>query len=178
MKTICLALALPVLISSNAFAGGDDQIVSYSIVGVVKMEVEAPPPAPVAPKPVEPPVEAEPRAVVVDGHIQTLERVYFVSGRAEARSQSLATLDAVAVVMLTAPHLKVLKVEAHTDSVSTDNFALSQRRAEWVRSYLIKKGVSATRLQAEGFGDTRPVAPNDTFEGRQANRRVEFILRN
>ena len=88
----------------------------------------------------------------------------------------MPTLDAVAVVMLTAPHIQLLRIEAHTDTVAGDNRGLSQRRAEWVRAYLVKKGVAAERLVAAGFGDARPIAPNDTVEGRQQHRRVEFII--
>lgn len=178
MKSHWLVPGLISLLSGGVGLAADDQEESsYSVIGKVTIEVEAPPR--VAPEVVAPVVtETEPpRAVISAGRIHTLERVYFVSGRAEVRPQSLATLDAVAIVMITAPHLKRLRVEAHTDSVSSDNnLVLSQRRAEWVRAYLVKKGVAPERLEAEGFGDTRPIASNETNEGRQLNRRVEFII--
>jgi outer membrane protein OmpA-like peptidoglycan-associated protein len=69
-----------------------------------------------------------------------------------------------------------VEVAGHTDSVGTDehNMDLSQRRAEAVRAYLIGKGISAERLVAKGYGESQPVADNDTEEGRFKNRRVEL----
>ena len=163
-----LGLGLVLCAPANTSAAEED-VVSYSVMGTVTVEVEVP--TRTAPPPQDPV-----RVIVADGQIHTLERVFFVSGGAEVRSLSLPTLDAVAVVMITAPHIRVLRIEAHTDTVAGDNLGLSQRRAEWVRAYLVKKGVAAERLVAAGFGDTRPIAPNDTVEGRQQHRRVEFII--
>jgi outer membrane protein OmpA-like peptidoglycan-associated protein len=69
-------------------------------------------------------------------------------------------------------------VEGHTDSTGKyeSNIKLSERRAEAVRTYLVKKGVQPDRLEAKGFGPDRPVADNKTAAGREANRRVEFVL--
>jgi len=69
-----------------------------------------------------------------------------------------------------------VEVAGHTDSVGTDehNMDLSQRRAEAVRAYLIGKGISAERLVAKGYGESQPVADNDTEAGRFKNRRVEL----
>jgi OOP family OmpA-OmpF porin len=64
----------------------------------------------------------------------------------------------------------------HTDAVGTDqyNMRLSLRRANAVRDYLIAGGISASRIRAEGFGESQPVASNETAEGRAQNRRVEL----
>ncbi len=145
---------------------------SYSVEGKVKVEVEAPPPTPIT-APAEPP----PVASVQDGQIRTLSPVYFESRGESALPTSLPALDAVAWVMLSNPRLGAVRIEAHTDSVASNNQSLSQRRADWVRGYLIKKGVAAERLEARGFGASRPIATNDTPEGRAQNRRVEFVLR-
>ena len=69
-----------------------------------------------------------------------------------------------------------MEIGGHTDSTGEDayNMGLSQRRAESVRSYLVSKGVKASRLEAKGYGETKPVASNDTNEGRAKNRRVEL----
>jgi outer membrane protein OmpA-like peptidoglycan-associated protein len=69
-------------------------------------------------------------------------------------------------------------VTGHTDSTGGHpyNMDLSQRRADSVSSYLGAQGVQAVRLQARGFGPDRPIAGNDTVEGRQENRRVEITL--
>lgn len=144
---------------------------SYSVEGKVKLEVELPPPTPPT-APAAPPAVAS----VQDGQIHTLSAVFFESGGDSVLPSSLPALDAVAWVLLSTPDIGGLRIEAHTDNVASNNQKLSQRRAEWVRSYLIKKGVAGERLEARGFGSIRPVATNDTFEGRARNRRVEFVI--
>ena len=69
-----------------------------------------------------------------------------------------------------------MRVEGHTDSRASDahNLDLSRRRAASVMRYLTEQGVDATRLDSEGFGESRPIADNETEEGRALNRRVEF----
>ena len=73
-----------------------------------------------------------------------------------------------------------LKVElgGHTDSQGADaaNQALSQKRAESVRQYLLGKGIAADRVTAVGFGEAQPIADNNPPEGRKENRRVEFKI--
>jgi len=68
------------------------------------------------------------------------------------------------------------EVGGHTDSVGSDSYnqRLSERRANAVKNDLISRGVPASQLTAVGYGETRPVASNDTAEGRAANRRVEI----
>jgi outer membrane protein OmpA-like peptidoglycan-associated protein len=70
-----------------------------------------------------------------------------------------------------------LTIEGHTDNVgdAQANVALSSKRAEAVKSYLVGKGVSADRLSTKGLGATKPAAPNTTAEGRQQNRCVELV---
>ena len=69
-----------------------------------------------------------------------------------------------------------IEIEGHTDSRGSValNKALSQARADTVRSYLIDNGVGAARINARGLGSERPIADNNTINGRQANRRIEF----
>src|SRR5207249_4766762 len=75
-------------------------------------------------------------------------------------------------------NIKRLRVEGHTDNRGdrTANLKLSQGRAQAVADYLVKSGIDRSRLDVEGFGDTRPVAPNLTTRGRELNRRVEFVI--
>ena len=96
--------------------------------------------------------------------IEMHEKIFFDRGKADLLKQN--------------PQVKLIRIEGHTDSRGNPkrNLLLSQRRAEAVRQYLISKGVAPDRLQAVGYGDTRPIAPNDTRKGRAANRRVEFII--
>lgn len=71
-----------------------------------------------------------------------------------------------------------MRVEGHTDDRGADaaNLALSQRRAEAVMKYLVNKGVAQSRLEAAGFGETRPLVKNDTPANQAKNRRVEFVI--
>jgi OOP family OmpA-OmpF porin len=73
----------------------------------------------------------------------------------------------------------VLEIEGHTDNTGdpASNLALSQQRAEAFRVYLIQQGVDGNMLVAKGYGDTKPVGPNDTDEGKFRNRRIEFAVR-
>jgi outer membrane protein OmpA-like peptidoglycan-associated protein len=69
-------------------------------------------------------------------------------------------------------------IEGHTDNKGADdaNMTLSQKRADAVKRYIASKGVSASRMTAIGYGETKPVADNDSEEGRALNRRVDFNL--
>ncbi len=106
----------------------------------------------------------------------TLEGVNFDNDSAKLRPEAIAILDKAAETLKQWGDIKV-EVAGHTDSVNTDeyNLALSQRRAEAVREYLIGKGVPADRLTAKGYGESKPVADDDTPEGRFKNRRVELV---
>jgi len=87
------------------------------------------------------------------------------------------TLNSVAIVLQEFDATTV-SVYGHADATGAEdyNLRLSQRRAQSVSSYLAGQGVAPARLQAIGFGETRPVAPNDTEAGRAANRRVEIVI--
>ena len=71
-----------------------------------------------------------------------------------------------------------IQLEGHTDNVGDDkaNQVLSQKRAESVRRYLIKKGIGPKRIQAVGYGESKPIASNDTDKGRQTNRRTVVTI--
>jgi chemotaxis protein MotB len=117
-----------------------------------------------------------------DGVVIRLSGSYlFDSGRAELKPNSLAVLDAVAAEVRLIPN--DVRVDGHTDSTPIDspryptNWELSAARALAVTRYLSESdGVPATRLVAAGFGEFRPLAPNDTREHRASNRRVEIHL--
>jgi outer membrane protein OmpA-like peptidoglycan-associated protein len=103
-----------------------------------------------------------------------LTGVVFDTGKAYVRKESEPKLDIVADFMT---HKRSARVEiaGHTDNVGNarSNKALSEKRAEACRKYIIAKGVDGDRIKAVGYGGERPVAPNDTEEGRQTNRRIE-----
>lgn len=107
----------------------------------------------------------------------TLEDVLFETGSAKLTSSSYPSLDRLATFMQRKKTL-VIEIAGHTDNVGNDvdNLALSQKRAETVRNYLIAKGISDTRLTARGYGPHEPVADNNTEAGRRQNRRTEVRI--
>ena len=111
--------------------------------------------------------------------IEILEKVHFAYGRARIRPDSYSLLKQVAQVIQGHSEIKKIRVEGHTDSHGSDesNQRLSERRANAVRTFLIKHGgVDPNRLEAVGYGESKPIAPNSTDMGRETNRRVEFII--
>jgi outer membrane protein OmpA-like peptidoglycan-associated protein len=103
--------------------------------------------------------------------------VLFDTGKAELKPEAVPSLDSLHQFLEKYPSV-VLGISGHTDDVGTDEYNqnLSERRALAVKNYLEIKGVSANRLRAKGFGESRPVADNSTEQGRQANRRVECVV--
>ncbi len=127
-----------------------------------------------------PPAPPEPARVVVEKErLQLKEKVLFDTGKSTIKPESYALLDDVATALKGHPDVKKVVIEGHTDSKGNKamNTKLSQQRAEAVRTYLVNKGgVEADRLDAKGFGPTRPIADNKTAKGREENRRVEFVI--
>lgn len=107
----------------------------------------------------------------------SLRSINFEFNQDRLTEPSKETLDKVAMAMKGQPALTVT-IGGHTDSLGADayNMKLSQRRANAVRSYLISTGVPAGNLVAKGYGESTPVADNDSEEGRTQNRRVEFTV--
>lgn len=111
------------------------------------------------------------------GLVVNMSDVLFDSGKFTLRPLAREKLAKISGIVLAYPSLK-LAVEGNTDSVGTEAFnqQLSEQRAEGVRGYLTQQGVPESSTTATGFGKTRPIASNDTSEGRQQNRRVELIV--
>ncbi|MFP3871154.1 MAG: OmpA family protein, partial [Syntrophobacteria bacterium] len=117
-----------------------------------------------------------PRGAKVDKRgCWVIRGVQFDLGRSEVKPSSYPILDEVAEVLEKNPSLRV-EIEGHTDSTGTAalNQRLSEQRAEAVLEYLVSAGISRERLSAKGYGLTRPIASNNTREGRAKNRRVEL----
>lgn len=136
--------------------------------------VVIPPPAP-APAPAPPP---PPAPVPIKEKVTIILDVEFDTAKAIVKEKYYDDIKKVADFMKEFPDTTAV-IEGHTDSVGNDvsNKALSEKRAQSVRQYLIDKfGIDGSRLTAEGYGEEKPVASNDTAEGRQKNRRVEAVL--
>ena len=118
-------------------------------------------------------------ASVTNDGVKIASSIEFAFGRAEVQPRSNATLANVAKALLALPsRVESIAVDGHTDEVGSEeeNVVLSQNRANNVLAALVEFGVPAAKLSARGFGETQPRAANDTAEGRQANRRVEFLV--
>lgn len=112
---------------------------------------------------------------VIEVFTRALTGIQFETGKDIIRPNSYPILDNVVTIMNENPEYN-LEINGHTDAVGDDamNLDLSQRRAEAVKKYMAGKGINEVRMTARGFGETMPVADNNTAAGRAKNRRVEF----
>ena len=111
--------------------------------------------------------------------IQILKKVEFATASANILPKSYPILDEVVSLLKANPDIARVSVEGHTDSRGAHdmNMRLSQARADSVMRYLTTHGIAPTRLEAHGYGPDRPIDTNDTDDGRQKNRRVEFHIK-
>lgn len=106
-----------------------------------------------------------------------LRNVFFETGSALLRSESMVELDFLVKLLTESPTLKI-QINGHTDNVGDDavNQKLSEARAKAVQDYLLSKNIPAERLRFKGFGESQPLESNDTPAGRARNRRTEFVV--
>ena len=111
------------------------------------------------------------------GAVVRLNNVFFDFDKWNLRPESYVELDRVVKLLAENPSIEI-EMSAHTDSRGADdyNFRLSDNRARSVMEYILSKGINASRITSKGYGETKPVATNDTDDGRQLNRRVEFTI--
>lgn len=111
------------------------------------------------------------------GQVFRLNNVFFDFDKWDLRPESYLELDRVVKLLNENPAIEI-EMSAHTDSRGADdyNFKLSDNRARSVMEYILSKGIAPNRITSQGYGETKPVAPNDTDENRQLNRRVEFKI--
>jgi OOP family OmpA-OmpF porin len=130
-------------------------------------------PKPTTKKPEIKPEEPKTAKILKDAY----DNLVFEFNKDVIKPTSYPFLDEVVDVLAAEPNW-TLKVEGHTDNVGKDdyNLKLSQKRAESVKKYIESKGIMPSRITAEGFGSTKPIADNKTEEGREKNRRVEFKI--
>lgn len=141
----------------------------------LKYSFNGPQAAPPPPPPAQRVAQAPPPVVPPTKKKMVLRNVNFDFDRATIRPDAVAVLDAAVETLKTEAGIKVV-VEGHTDSKGTEayNVNLAQRRAQSVKQYLVKRGISSARIATEGIGESQPVASNDSEDGRSQNRRVEL----
>jgi outer membrane protein OmpA-like peptidoglycan-associated protein len=141
---------------------------------VEKEPIEIAAPTAEKPKPKAPPKRVE----VKDDRIDVSETIQFEFSSSRISGDSTALVDEIADAIRKHPEIKKIRIEGHTDNTgdAPHNLRLSKKRAAAVVKYLVGKGVDASRLVAAGFGQTKPIAKNDTEEGRAQNRRVAFVI--
>jgi outer membrane protein OmpA-like peptidoglycan-associated protein len=120
-------------------------------------------------------LEEEP--IFVKKSTYTFKNVTFQRGKAILVENSTSELDLLFNFLKENP-LQKIKIQGHTDNTGNEskNLELSKQRAESTQNYLLKKGCEASRISIEGFGSSKPIAPNDSEEGKSKNRRVEVVL--
>ncbi len=114
------------------------------------------------------------------GQVVRLNNVFFDFDKWDLRPESFIELNRVVKLLTENPKIEI-EMSAHTDSRGSDeyNFNLSDNRARSVMEYILSKGIDKSRITSHGYGETKPVTTNETDDGRQLNRRVEFtILKN
>lgn len=114
--------------------------------------------------------------ILTTREVRINQQIQFDTAKATIKAVSFPTLDAVSEVLVANPKI-ALEIQGHTDNAGTPaaNQKLSQDRADAVRAYLARKGITSDRLVAKGFGSGQPLVPNDTNEHRALNRRVQFL---
>ena len=149
---------------------------------ISKPVAKPPMPAPVAvaptPQPVPAPAMVDQCQSDVNAILQS-NNIYFDSGSANIANQSLGVLSQISASVSACPDARIL-IGGHTDSQGSEasNQRLSEARARAVAQYLVENGVSGNRIGVRGFGESQPIADNNTAEGRAANRRIEMRLSN
>lgn len=163
-RTLSLVLFIPTLLAVGCSTG--NQVfrgqTPVSIVGSAP-KAEAPPP----------------RVEVKDNRIVIHEKIQFEYDKAVIKEESYDLLREIAETIEKNPHIQQLRIEGHASSEGSDdyNLKLSQARAQAVLNHLVEKGnIKPERLIAQGFGEQQPIADNATDVGKEANRRVEFII--
>ncbi len=119
-----------------------------------------------------------PKVVITEKEITILERIEFDNNKATIRPVSDPILNAVLRVLKQHPEFTKVRIEGHTDDRGSNkhNTKLSQRRAESVVNWLFGGGIAKERMIPMGYGEDKPIADNKTADGRQTNRRVQFMI--
>jgi outer membrane protein OmpA-like peptidoglycan-associated protein len=116
------------------------------------------------------------RVVVTDTAIEILDSIYFTAGSDSVQRESRPIVDAVAATLMGNPSIALTEIQGHAAAGERDPQGLSTRRATAVQAALMAKGVPASRLTVQGYGDTQPIARGTTERDRAKNRRVMFMV--
>ncbi len=173
-------LLFPLLMASSvvglAACGGTTQFAGgqpFAIAGT------PPPPPPPPPQKMAEAPKPPPRVELKDNRINFNEKIQFEVNKAIIKEESFSLLHDIAEVIKQNPQVKKLSIEGHASAEgnAAANKKLSDQRAKAVMDHLVKKeGIDAARLAAKGWGSEKPIADNATEEGREKNRRVEFLV--
>jgi len=160
-----LLLALAACGGVTTFEGASTR----AIVGALP-----PPPPPPPPKVEAPP----PRVEVRDNKIEINEKIQFDYNKATIKPESNSLLDEIVAIIQKNAHIKKIAIEGHAsaEGKAAFNKKLSDERAKAVMAYLVSHGIAQEHLTAKGYGIEKPIADNGTEEGREKNRRVEFLI--
>lgn len=152
--------------------GGHYENAYYWIDDVALHEVHPEPEVAAIPEP-----EPEPEPEIKVGEVVKLDRVFFVTAKWDLLPESNTQLDEVVALLNKYPSMEIA-INGHTDDRGDHdyNLTLSKNRAKSVFKYLVAQGIPKERMKYVGYGETKPVADNATTDGRQLNRRVEFIV--
>lgn len=163
MPTRTFAASAVLIASALAACGG---VTRFSDTTPIVLASPAPAPEP-------------PRVEVKKDRIQINEKIQFAFDEAVILPVSHGLLNEVVSAIQGHSEIKKVEIDGHTDTDGEEayNQALSERRAKAVMDYLVQQGVDRGRLRAKGFGESRPIADNGTPQGREQNRRVEFLIR-
>ena len=126
---------------------------------------------------VDTPSNTTPPAAPLSEQLATVGNVTFETGSTAITNEGAIVVDSAAALLAQDPGARI-EIHGHTDSDgdSETNQTLSQQRSEAVLSALVARGIDPSRLTAIGFGESQPIAPNVTDDGRATNRRIEFIV--
>jgi OOP family OmpA-OmpF porin len=165
-KLVCVALSAFAI----AGCGGVSVFTGQAPFSVVGTPPAAPPPPP--------PEKPEGRVVVRDDRIEIKDKIQFEYNKATILPTSFSLMDEIAKVFKENPRIKKVSIEGHASSEGNPdhNRKLSDSRAKAVMAYLVGKGTEAARLTAKGWGADKPIADNATEQGKEKNRRVEFLI--
>ena len=168
-------LAIASLVIGGAACGGITQFTGAQPFVIAGTPPPPPPPPPKAEEPPKPP----PRVELRDNKIDFKEKIQFEVNKAIIKEASFSLLHDIAEVIKQNPQVKKISIEGHAsaEGAAATNKKLSDARAKSVMEHLVKKeAIDAARLTAKGWGVEKPIADNGTEEGREKNRRVEFLV--